>query len=566
MSDTCRMITTKRHISFGSILACSTLLACKATTSSQCLSTSSTPVKLAPESSIVQGGYIHFGEKSCSAMFEIIDVTAERINLKAFSARHCRFENGLQLDQVKVSLFVDGSSKRSTGYIKDIPAEESFVNRATTAMSEIGKLNIPDITGRFLYALRIPTQYDPWGSAVFSDNAESIKEPGEAPDSSLICNNTELFPPLTDYQQALTESCWSFLDLGTFDLTIRKTAQTSKVFMPLSDELMQKQKRFSEMLAKNASLKSDYQQHKKRIDDVMALLRVQKAARLAYLLNFDLCAPAFKRDDLCKTQKRLIEIMGQNFREPNENGVVTNIFDWIAAAKNVDGSPTGALPLNELLAGKRMKPATLPQSLAEAEQIAEVLGAEFNSSLKNKTVITIGQLRNMLEANSKPASIEELSPALSLGTNFSTRMSSGSVALQFAMLNLRDIFSDAKKVRLLRTDDKTVNQEIYGVSRYGTLRMASPKENQLVKFQPTDSGSLLMLKGIVPLMVLNTVDGVGTSGGSAILALPESTEEGEVVARTGRKTGPGNRGSGNTTATVEISNGGFGNGVNTACR
>jgi hypothetical protein len=106
----------------------------------------------------------------------------------------------------------------------------------------------------------------------------------------------------------------------------------------------------------------------------------------------------------------------------------------------------------------------------------------------------------------------------------------------------------------------------HGVSKYGTLRLAATQENQLVKFQPTDSGSMLLLKGVVPLMVLNTVDGVGTSGGSAILALPESEEDQEVIARTGRKTAPVARGSGNSNSTVEINNGGFGNGVNTACR
>ncbi|MEN9530112.1 MAG: hypothetical protein RI932_1985 [Pseudomonadota bacterium] len=559
-------MNTARFIQLSSVFACTALLACKAATNSQCLSTGSSSVKLAPEGSIVQGGYIHFGDKSCSATFEIVDITSDTINLKAFSARHCRFENGLQLDQVKVSFHIEGSSKRSKGYIKNVPAEESFVTLAKSAVTEVAKLNLPDMTGRFLYALRIPTQYDPWGQAVFSDNAETVKDPGSAPDSSLICNNREIFTPLDNPWKTLTESCWSFLDLGTFDITIRNSPQSAKVFSALSQELMQKQKRFNDFMARDAALKTDYQQHKKRIDDTMALLRVQKAASLAFLLNFDLCKPALKRDDLCRNQRKLIEIMGQNFKYVNENRVMTNIFDWLAATKTVDGAPIGALSLNELLAGKRMKLENELASFEQAEQLSAAFGSEFTIRLKEKTIFTLNDLKKMLEFHSRPTDINELSPVILLGTNFSTRTSSGAISQQFAMINLRNIFNDSSKVRLVDTQDHSTLRASHGVSKYGTLRLAATQENQLVKFQPTDSGSMLLLKGVVPLMVLNTVDGVGTSGGSAILALPESEEDQEVIARTGRKTAPVARGSGNSNSTVEINNGGFGNGVNTACR
>ncbi|MEY2986567.1 MAG: hypothetical protein RJB13_88, partial [Pseudomonadota bacterium] len=67
-------------------------------------------------------------------------------------------------------------------------------------------------------------------------------------------------------------------------------------------------------------------------------------------------------------------------------------------------------------------------------------------------------------------------------------------------------------------------------TKNGTLRVAFPRQSEIVKFQPTDSGTLITLHGVIPLMVLNTVNGEGTSGGSAILDLPEISYDDEPLA------------------------------------
>jgi hypothetical protein len=94
----------------------------------------------------------------------------------------------------------------------------------------------------------------------------------------------------------------------------------------------------------------------------------------------------------------------------------------------------------------------------------------------------------------------------------------------------------------------------------------------VVKFLPTDSGSVLTLSGVVPLMTLNTVDDVGTSGGTAILALPEINDEDtvspELVAQRNslRSRSAGKNQPTSKKGQVEVNSDSFNEGITTACR
>jgi|GEM_PF-688615 len=556
------------------LLGCTALVGCKPTTPSQCLSVSSIPLKLSEQSSMVQGGYIHFGDKMCSAMFDILDVNAEQIRLKGYSARHCRFENGLSMDRVAVSLFFDRSPTRSAGYIKNIRAEESFVARASGTMSDVAKLNAPLATSYFLDALRIPTQYDPWSGDIFSDTGETGNLPGEAQNSSLTCNNFNQVPPIDDPNDTLTDSCWSFLDLGTFDLVIKKNSLSPRDYQFTTSQLNLRQKALSAYLAQNSSLSKAYIDQRKRIDGVMGLLRTQKAARLAYLLNFDLCSAPMRNESFCGNQKKMIEIMGRNFIEVDEKGSRINIFDKIASNTNSgEISFVPSLSYTDLLAGKRLSLPTIPANFAEVEQLAGAFAGDFTNLLKDKTSVAIILMRKLIAEQSKAVSEEIMSPSLLASTNFSVKNSPASREFQFSVFSFENIVSDKNKIRLAPDDRSAGNKNIHGISKFGTLRVAFPRDAQVVKFQPTDSGSLLTLSGVVPLMVLNTVDGAGTSGGSAILALPEvSDDENSVASTTIARRGPtqsnpaGGRGGGSRSSTVEIDTTSFSGGATIGCK
>ncbi|MEY4066153.1 MAG: hypothetical protein RIR26_2361 [Pseudomonadota bacterium] len=547
------MILRMRHTSQLLALLCGMLTACKPSGRSQCMAQSSKSLPLAEQTSFVQGGYVHFGDKMCSAMFDVVDVTAERIRLKAFSARHCRFENGIDLQKVKVSLFLDATQSRRAGYIKDIPAEESFASRASLTMAEVAKINAPELSLLFADALRIPTHYDPWGGAVFSDTNESASGNDGAPNSSVICNNFSQIAPIVDPSDRLTESCWSFLDLGTFDLSIKKSAMADKDFQLLTSALTQKQKALSNYLSKNTSLNAAYGAFRKEIDHVMSLLRIQKAARLAYLLNTDLCKFQNTPQALCAQQKKLIEIMGQNFTHPTESGGDVSIFD--AMARNFAEHSSEALPAlsyAELLAGKRLTFATPPANFEQLDQLARSKAGEFTTLLKDKTSIAIVDLRKWVAEQSKGTPQDSVSPALIAASNFTVQSGGVKRELRFGLFNFSAVTSDPSKIALPVESNSLEAFPVHGISRYGTLRMGAPRESQIVKFQPTDSGSLLTLHGVIPLLVLNTVDDVPTSGGSAILALPSIEEEGDEPTVASASSGSkGSSGKGNVT-TVDM--------------
>jgi hypothetical protein len=63
------------------------------------------------------------------------------------------------------------------------------------------------------------------------------------------------------------------------------------------------------------------------------------------------------------------------------------------------------------------------------------------------------------------------------------------------------------------------------LSASGALRFYLPQNQSKIFFNPTDSGSMITFGGIIPLLVLHTVDDKPVSGGASILALPEAQAE-----------------------------------------
>lgn len=527
-----------------SLISCA-LAGCKAASTSGCLSTTSNELKISDKSDAVQGGYIHFGDKSCSATFDVVGVSAEHIRLKAYSARHCRFENGLSQDQVSVSLYFGDSNSARSGYIKNIPVNERFVDRATQAMQEVKKLNAPRAEALFLSALRIPVQFDPWFGNAY---AEFIEDQSK---SSLICNDFEQIPSIPDPQDRMTDSCWSALDLGTFDLVIRKNAIPPKQFFYLTEKLNDKAQRLQNLLSSDAQLKSAFYESRKSIDSIMTLLRSHQASRLVTLLNFDLCQPNVRNDELCKNQTKLIEIVAKNFTEPDREGRERNLFDWMSSSSDFR---TVQLPLSDLLAGKRVIADVSVKNFSELDAYTSALTSDVSSHLKDKSALHIINMRSFVVEQSRGASAAQLSPSYLVGSNFVAKADGNAANYRFGLFGLSQVFSDPKQVQLTPTGFTQNDTPVHGISLFGTLRVAFPRESEVVKFQPTDSGSLITLHGIIPLMVLNTVNDVGTSGGSAILALPEIGYDDEPLSP--QVAQPGNA-EGTKSVSVRVNDGSF---------
>ncbi|MFZ9520372.1 MAG: hypothetical protein ACO3A4_07835 [Silvanigrellaceae bacterium] len=517
------------------VVGCS-LAACKPTSTSGCLSVSSSASSIEPgkTSSFIQGGYVRLGDKLCTATFDIVDVGETEIRLKAYSARHCRFESATSNARNSVSLYFDQTTQRSAGYVSNLPAEESFSTRATKIVADVGTLNIPLATSLFRDALDVPVQYDPWGGKPLS---------GE---SSIVCNNFDIAPAIADPARNLSQSCWSYLDLGTFDLRLKRDSISAKDFKFVSEQLKKKQFNLSEHLKANPALAANSSEIKKEVDGVVGLLRLQRSAQLAYLLSMDLCKVSsdsgFDSGKFCSAQKRMIEIAGQNFVETDENGEAVNIFDKLSRIGD-PGFP--GLSYSRLLAGERLALGSNPLDYPSASMLAKEFAQSLREIYSNRSFITVGKIRSAVKAASGTSPEERLSPAFVLGTNFVTSDLTGRQQIQYLQFPLTSIGEKSSNFILspVSGNPGTSVGDVFGVSRYGILRFALQKQSELISFFPSDSGSLISLGGVVPLFALNTVNDQPTSGGASILALPEASEElvssrpGATIANNGNASG-----------------------------
>jgi hypothetical protein len=493
------------------------------------LSVASSEPKIGATPDFVQGGYIHLGDKMCTATFEVNEVTADFISLRAYSARHCRVEKSTSSLANSVSLYFDKSPTRSAGFVRKIAAKESFSARAEKARREVSALGVNGLNELFADAFEIPVHYNPFGEGEFS-GADSI-----------VCNNIDFIGEISDPQKKLSQSCWSFLDLGVFDFEISKSSLGSKDFAYVSDRLKAKKAALIGFLSANPSLQRQYADHRKRVHSVTGLMRLQKATRLAYLLNMDLCkissAAGIDTAKMCSMQRRLIEIAGQSFIETDESGRQVNIFDKLS--KLADLSTPGE-PYSNLLAGRRLATGQDSLTFANADEIARAYSVSMWHIFKDQTAIAIQSFRRVLKEHSGETLEDKVSPALSVSTNFSVNGKSSETGVRFGQFPLSFLSKQPDKFVFVQGNPQNKNtpdRMLFGVGFFGTLKMGVPREVENIKFLPSDSGSLVSLKGVLPLMVLNTVDDKPTSGGASILALPEAKEEDIPSQNAGSGTG-----------------------------
>lgn len=493
------------------------LQACTQTSSSGCLAAGVSTMEPAKTTNIVQGGYIHFGDKTCTANFELVSIDAQEIALRGYSARHCRFETASANSKTAISLYFDKTKSRRSGYIKNIPASEDFTSRAQSALNEVSQLNIPKAREMFSEALQVPVHLDPWSETSFSGK------------DSIVCQNKDIAPDLITAAKDVSQSCWTFLDLGLFDLKINKSSLPEADFAFISEQLKGKQAALKAALSKDRLLANERQTLTFDIANSLALLRARQAAPLGYLLNFDLCkvsaAGNANTPQLCANQKKLIEIAGRYFVEDDGSGGKINIFDRLA--KYGSGNSTGMSGLNfsKLQSGERLPLEGATLNFESLLELASGFAADVHVEYKNYAAVTAIKIRSSVQTLSAPSPSEQVSPALVVGTNLVSILPSGQKEMRFVQLPMNSISSNRNSFILgSKSTDPKMNPA-YGITGYGILRYGLPRSSELVRFQPTDSGSMISIGGLIPILTLNTVNDEPTSGGASILALPEASSE-----------------------------------------
>ncbi len=495
------------------------MTSCKPSQDAQCLASGSSFLKTGSSPNFIQGGYIQFNNKRCTATFSLQNITPDKILLKGYSARHCRFDSSANEQKILLDLFFERSKARGEGYILNIPVKEDFATRADQLQQEVRKLGLASAQALFKDALNIAVNYNPEGEGTFEGN------------NAIICNDKDWVPAIDDPERKTTQSCWSFLDLGVFDLEITKSSMNRRDFEFIKERLTEKKSALDKFLSENGNLKNLYNEHMRKVDGVIGLMRLQNYAQLGYLLSMDMCKITadsnFDVSPLCGAQRGLVESAGRYLVESDETGSKVNIFDKLSqridpfTGRINEKEPGFGISLANLLAGRRMDTTSQPIKFSDADEYANAYASELRKYYKDVTSRIIYSIKDVLKEQSQTQGDIKISTALFVSTNYSSASSVSKNNIRFGHFPLTSASRQPQKILV----PPSATGDVFGVGPLGTLRIAIPHDHKTVSFTRSDSGSLLSLKGVLPLMVLNTVDDEPTSGGASILALPEAKSE-----------------------------------------
>jgi hypothetical protein len=502
------------------------LVACKATSTSGCLSTSSESLKLAESYPFVQGGYIQLGDKACNASFDVVGISADIIKLRAWSARHCRAENGIENGRTLVHLYFNDTKERTAGYVKNIPAREEFSTRASALAAELKSMGVPfEINAKFLMAMKIPTfaGADALDPRALEDSTSALPTDRE----NLVCQNENIAPRFSSLGN-WSDLCWSALDVGHYDVEIRRQDTKPEDFKFLGEKLAERQKLAAERLKSKGNIAVFAADQRKQFESIQAMVRMQQAAPLAYFLSFDHCRISSNGTSLsaylCKNQGALIDVAARHFVESDETGAKINIFDRLAKGKDYQ---VAAIELAGLKQGRRLPVDKTPTTYDAMLEKSRAYAFDFHSDYLVAAKLAMQKLVDRVKSNSIDADKYSLSSAFVVSSNVQLKSGNAFGDPAFAQFRLSDISEKQISIRIAvdTSGTRAIDNTIHGITQFGTLRLGIPREDERVTFGQTDSGSLLTFAGLVPLMVLNTVDDKGVSGGASILALPEAQPE-----------------------------------------
>ncbi|MEY3903618.1 MAG: hypothetical protein RL189_2924 [Pseudomonadota bacterium] len=497
------------------------------------------------------GGYIQFegvfGEKACNATFDVVDVLEDQIKLRAYSASHCRLEHGVvdwddpkTFPKTSLHFYFDRSTKRTAGYVKNIPAVEEFSDRTVQLAREAQRVSLPkDVYALFLGPLRTPTHVysdDLQGDAevpsfsygAFAPTPNIYDQPREKPPNPEfnICNNPKMPNFNSDQIISFNESCWSVLDVGQFDLEIRKKDMSAIDFDFIAEQLSVKKKIKDNLLKKNPKLASLSMEQHRYFAQMRSELRMKNYAQLAYLLNFNHCAPVLAGSPesvrICKYQHQLIELVGKYLSETEVDGSRMNIFDRLAREKDFEKV---GISFANLRSGQRFANDPSATTFDSVSQKSIRYSRDLRA---DSDFLILSGMRKMFErirGTLKDTNKDNLSSEFYISTNIQLDNNLQKTEPSFAHFQLTQI-SRTPGSLMIAPNISATDESLFGITKEGILRFAVRRGEEKVKFSKTDSGSLVTISNLVPLMVLNTVDdGEPVSGGASILALPEAQSE-----------------------------------------
>jgi|GEM_PF-698151 len=504
----------KRHGLF-TLLGCIAILGCRPKGTGSCAN----PQALVDDSSAIQvaspvtpaGGFIHIGARTCTVTFTFISANESSIRVNAFSAQHCFREDTLASDDVRVSVYLPAGDGFKAGYLKELKAHDDFFERKGAFLNEVRKLNSPEALKMSERAVKIPlfatmgfSSQDP-----VSTNLDTELRTDDPFLRNVCISNARDKLNIPDSQ----EICLSALD-SSVRLLEFKTQELGEKNFDRFRKLLEKQNAHHQRVLKNfPSIAAQFNLWSSRIQSTVGAWRQRQYVELASFLNAEVCSKYLSADDptksVCTVRSEMIEIVKKHLVEIDVDGKKKSIIEKIDELGF--GLSTPFLRPGEHCAKDSPACFVYARDLLQAKMSDEFF-SHFNKSMND--------LRNIFRVEKEK--LNRLGKHYTIAANpFLRGTDSKNSQLLFALID-----SD-----ILNANANSVSSK--GLSAMGTLRLYLPNKDLKIKFGPTDSGAMLTFGGVVPLLVLNTVNGEPTSGGASILALPEPAvdDESSTISR-----------------------------------
>jgi hypothetical protein len=485
----------KTHLTqISSIFA---LTACSAgSTSSGCarsLSTLSGDAPLPSAGVVPAGGYVAFADRGCTSTFTLQSSDETSIRLNAFTASHCSRDDKAENEAISIAMYIPSASGRGGGYLKNIPARDEFYERRKSFIDSVRALN----NSRASYIAEAISKIPSFGAWW------AFEVPTGAPPTSSQDNtnrNLCLLKAKTDdtYKDSSFNHCWSVFDTGVRSLEIRKADVGEKKFRIISKHLQNKSQEQKKLFETNPQLKEKYDYWSAQINGRMGGFRLLNYVKLAAFLNSEICGKYLPDNSpdkaACSVRQKLIDLGGKFLVEVDTDGKRKSVFD---KAKELGLGIDVPIPVQEYY-----EPFAITEFQDDMEQRADV---QFLDKY-NSTIAEVGKLL--------PVS-NNIFPKPSDNFLIATNLSRSAQRTQeFGLATFNSIGLSTQGVGA------------QGLSQYaGILKLYFKQSQPQVSFSKGDSGSMITIGGIVPLLALNTVNQEPTSGGASILALPEASEE-----------------------------------------
>lgn len=455
------------------------------------------------------GGFIIIGSRSCTATFLLKSASDASISVSAYSAQHCFKEDSITPEDISISVHIPGNGSISSGYLKNLKAKDEFFTRRSDFINEVQKLASPAAFTMAKQAVEI---------ALFAQRGIESLDPNKSDEENAATAASD------DYQRNVCissqtdrlsvkesqEVCWSALDSTVRTLDLKRDELGAKQFYTLRSYLELKKNGHDSLLNSSKNIARHFQIWNDRLHGQVGAWRLLNYVNIASFLNKEVCGKYLSKEDenqsICSVRDSMVTLVKKHLVEVDIDGKRKSVFDQ--AQELGFGIES---PFVRTEAGRSMAAKDLYQAKASER---------FYSFMNNKIL----ELQKMFPT--KGEKIVALPKQFGIAANpIVTQSSSQANAMTFALVD---------SAALVSASDPVASK---GVRTVGILRMYLPNKSTKIKFGPTDSGAMLTFAGVVPLLVVNTVDDKPTSGGSAILALPEPGNQDDAVASVKARSG-----------------------------